>query len=385
MRLYTIALKNIVRRKYKMALVVIGLAVGIATLVSIMTLMTAFQKSIDGQLDAYGFNIVIYPASSNLSLSYGGMNVSGVDTYERKSLSGQDIAKIRRMTGANTIRAISPKILQAVEVGGKTALLVGVDFKSELQVKKWWHLTGTRPSGRHEIVLGADAAKNLKLATGDYLMLAGNRFKVSGVLQETGSQDDGLIFGDLGEVQALYGREGELSIIEVSAKNSGSIDDLVNHLEKTLPGATVSSIKQAVKYKEEAMGSLTRFGLMVTALIIMISGLIVFMMMASSVNDRKREIGIFRAVGYRKSSVARIILIEALFLSVVGGVIGYITGFGAIYVLPTIMRQVNLSVDINVAVLLLAIGLAVTTGLVASFIPAQRAANMDPADALKSL
>ncbi|MBE0447721.1 MAG: ABC transporter permease [Actinobacteria bacterium] len=388
MRLHNIALKNIVRRKGKMALVVIGLAVGVATLVSIVTVMLAFQKNIDGQLDAYGFNIVIYPASSNLSLSYGGMNVSGVDTYELKALTKQDIAKIKRMPGADRIRMISPKILQPVEVGKKRALLIGVDFKREFQVKKWWRLNGLngeRPSGRQELILGADASKNLKLVAGDYLKLAGKTFKVSGVLQDTGSQDDGLIFGDLDQVQALYGREGELSLIEVSAKNSSSIDGIVKDLEETLPGAAVSSIKQAVKYKEKAMGSLAKFGLMVTALIIVISGLVVFMTMTSSVDDRKREIGIFRAIGYRKTSIARIILIEALLLSLIGGMVGYIVGFGAIYLLPNIMRRIDLAVDPNAAILLLAIGLAVTTGLVSSFIPARRAANMDPADALKSL
>jgi len=368
-----------------MALVVIGLAVGVAALVSIVTIMLAFQKNIDSQLDEYGFNIVVYPASSNLSLSYGGMDISGVDTYEVTALTERDVAKIESMKDAGRIKTLSPKLLQAVDVNGKKALLVGIDFEREFQVKKWWRLDGERPSEPREIILGADAAKNLKLAAGDELKLADKKFKVSGILQDTGSQDDGLIFGDLGEAQALYGRAGELSLIELSAKNSNYIDEVVKNLEETLPGATVSSIKQAVKYKEKAMGSLAGFGLAITAVIVMISGLIVFMTMTSSVNERKREIGIFRAVGYRRSSVATIILIEALVLSLIGGIAGYFIGFGAVYLLPVIMQKIDLIVDYNTAVLIMAVGLAVVVGLASSLMPARRAANMDPSDALKSL
>ncbi|MDI6816209.1 MAG: ABC transporter permease [Actinomycetota bacterium] len=385
MRLETIAFKNLARRKGKATLVVVGLAVGIATMVSIVTLMLAFEKSIDTQLDAYGFNIVIYPASSSLSLNYGGMNISGVDTFEIETLTEADIEKARRIRSADDIQAISPKVLQAIEVKKKKALLVGVDFTEEFQVKKWWKVMGHKPSSKDQVILGSDAAKNLRLKAGDSMKIGSQTFKVAGILHETGSQDDGLVFSDIKRVQALFGRGQELSLIEISAHRSDQIDNVVAELENALPGAEVSSIKQAVKYREEAMGSLARFGLMVTAIIIMISGFIVLVTMTSSVNERKQEIGVFRAMGYRKSSVARIILTEALAVSVVGGIVGYIVGFGATYALPQFVRSIELPVEASSSVFLLALAIAVLVGLVSSLMPARRAANMDPADALKSL
>lgn len=385
MRLHNVALKNIVRRKGKMALIVAGLAIGVSTLVAIITITLAFQKNIDKQLDTYGFNIIVYPASSNLSLSYGGMTVSGVDAYEAKTLTDDDLDKIKRMPSAGKITAISPKLLQLAEINGKRALLIGTDFSRELSIKKWWQIHGKKPSSPNEVIAGSDAVKNLKLQVGDSIQLAGQEFKVSAVLQSTGSQDDSLIFGDLNKIQSIYGRDQELSLIEISAKNSGDIESVVRDLEKSLPNATVSSVKQAVKYKERTVESLAKFGLTVSMIVVLISGLIVFTTMASSVNERKREIGVFRAIGYRQSTVAQIILLEAFILSLVGGLIGYIAGFGLIFMLPVFLKKLALIVNINVLVLVLSIGLSIIVGLLSSLLPARRAANMDPADALKSL
>lgn len=385
MHLRSIALKNIAGRKGKTVIVVAGLAIGIAALVAIITAMLAFQKNVDEKLDTYGFNVVIQPASSNISLSYGGMTISAVDTYEVQSLTGKDVLRIEGIPSADKIAAVSPKLLQVAEVKGKKVLLVGTDFDRELSVKKWWALHGKKPSAPDGLIVGIDTARSLGLKIGDPVEVAGTKFKVAAVLQSTGSQDDGLIFADLASVQSLFGRNGELSLIEVSAKNSGDIDSVVADLEKAIPQASVSSIKQAVKYKEEAMGSLVNFGLVVSAIIIVISGLIVFTTMTSSVSDRRREIGIFRAIGYRQSVIARIILIEALALSLIGGTAGYIVGFGLVYLLPVFVDKIELLVRPNALVLILSIGLAVLVGLFASLLPAKKAAHMDPADALKSL
>lgn len=386
MYLRTIALKNIVRRKGKMAMVVAGLAVGVATLVAIVTLMLAFQKNIDKKLDTFGFNIVIYPASSNLSLSYGGMQVSGVDTYEVKNLTEADLKKIAGIKDADKISAASPKILQVLDIKGEQALLVGVDFTRELQIKKWWKFLGKKPAGADEIIIGQDAARALKVqATGQKIDLGGKTFTVAAILQDTGSQDDGLIFADLHQVQTMFNRGDELSLIEVAAKTSGDIDTVVKNIESSLPQASVQSIKQAVEYKEKAAGSLVSFGLSITAIIILISGLIVFTTMMSSVSDRRREIGIFRAIGYRQAVISKIVLLEALILSLIGGVIGYLVGFGAVYVLPAAIENLELIINPNFVVLALSVGLAVLVGIVSSFIPARRAATMDPAEALKSL
>ncbi|MEW5705369.1 MAG: ABC transporter permease [Actinomycetota bacterium] len=386
MRLRDIAMKNIIRRKGKMALIIIGLAVGIATLVSIITVMLAFQKNIDQQLSTYGFNIVIYPASSNLSLNYGGMSISGVDAYEVKSLSMDDLEKIRSLQMESKIMAISPKLLQPADIKGEQALLIGTDFKQEFSVKKWWRLaSGKKPSSPKEVIVGADAAKKLKLNAGDFVELNGQKFAVSGVLQSAGSQDDNLIFCDLKQVQSLYGRGKELSLIEVTARDSGDTDLVVKALEKALPQASVSSIKQAVKFKEKAMSSLIRFGLTVSAIVIIISGFVVLTTMSLAVIDRKREIGIFRAIGYRQSTIFKIILIEALILSLIGGIAGYASGFGLIYTVPILFKKVNLVVKPNIFVLALSVGMSVLVGLISSLLPAKKAASMDPADALKSL
>jgi putative ABC transport system permease protein len=386
MYLRTIAFKNIKRRKGKMILVVAGLMVGITAFVSVVSIMLAFQNSISDELNAYGFNIMVYPKSSDLSLSYGGITISGVQSYKVKTLSDSDIKRIKSIDNANLIQVLSPKILHAVTVNRKQALLVGIDIRRELVIKKWWQIKGKPPVvNTNQLLLGSDASRKLGLKTGDSILIHGKKFEIAGILKTTGSQDDDLIFGSLSLFQNFLKRKGEINLIEISAKNTEDIDTIVDKVGKVLPNAEVSSVKQAVKYKEDAMGQLGKFGLAVTFVIIFISGLIVFTTMTSSVNDRTREIGVFRAIGYRQTKVAKIILIEAFILSLIGGGVGYFMGFGVAKLLPVIVKSIKVTAGFNVYLMVFSIMLSVIIGLISSSLPARRAANLDPTESLKNL
>lgn len=386
MYLRTIAFKNIKRRKGKMILVVAGLMVGITAFVSVVSIMLAFQNSISDELNAYGFNIMVYPKSSDLSLSYGGIAISGVQSYKVRTLSDSDVKKIKSIESPGLIQVISPKILHAVTVNRKQVLLVGIDIRQELVIKKWWQIKGKPPVvDTNQLLLGSDASKKLGLKTGDSILIHGKKFEIAGILKTTGSQDDDLIFGSLSLFQNFLKRKGEINLIEISAKNTEDIDTIVDKVGRVLPNAEVSSVKQAVKYKEDAMGQLGKFGLAVTFVIIFISGLIVFTTMTSSVNDRTREIGVFRAIGYRQTKVAKIILIEAFILSLIGGGVGYFMGFGVAKLLPVIVKSIKVTVGFNVYLMVFSIMLSVIIGLISSSLPARRAANLDPAESLKNL
>jgi putative ABC transport system permease protein len=366
-------------------MIVAALAVCVASLVAIVTIMLALQKSIESKLETFGFTVIVQPASANLSLSYGGMAISGVDTYEVQSLSEQDMSRIKHMPGASRLVAVSPALLQVVTVGKEQALLVGTDFAQEFRAKKWWMLDGRRPSAPGDIIIGTEAAKTLRLKKGSAVEIAGTRFTVTGILHDTGSQDDSFIFADLRQAQTLFNRGHALSLIEVSTRSSQDTNQVVADIERAVPHASVSSIKQAVQYKERTAGSLANFGLAVTAIVILTSGCIVFTTMMSAVSDRKREIGIFRAIGYRQATIVKIVLLETAILSLLGGFLGYVIGFSSVYGLPVIYKQLTLSVNLNGLVFAGALVLAVFVGIISSIIPVYRAARMDPAEALKSI
>jgi len=385
MNLTAIATQNIKRRKGKTFLLIAGLAMATAALVAIVTIVYALNSRVSDELDKYGYDMAVSPKTERLALTYGGMPVAGYAAGQSKPLNDNDLAKIKSAAVGRT-SIINPKIIQVVTVNNKNVLLAGIDIASERRVKKWWQVGfGAFPSRANEVIVGVTAAKRLGLKTGDRIPLSGKSYKVAGILFKTGSQDDEIIIGDFNQVRRAFNRGDEINMMEIAAKNSGDIRPLAAEMRKTLPRADVSLFSQAVKFKEKAMGRLVTFGMAVTAIIIIISALIVFTIVMSSVNERRREIGIFRAIGYRQSHVARIILTEVLLISLAGGALGYALGYGLTQAIKLFNQDFKISAVPNPALLLLAMVISVLIAMTASIVPARRAANLDPVDSLKSL
>jgi putative ABC transport system permease protein len=393
MNLRTIAVKNLSRRKGKMALVVLGLSLAVATLVSVILIIQGFRGAVDEQLNEYGFNIIISPKSKQMVLEYGGMRVGAVSSYQAPSLTQKDIdtvsAAAERRGG---LRGLSPKLLEVAEANGKRVVLAGADLAAEREIKKWWLIeAGRYPEAADEIFVGEIAAEKLGLELGDKLVVSGlgdqgwrHELAVAGILMETGSQDDNLIFVDLKQLQTISGKNDQVSLIEVAAVTPEDVQPLVETVSKGLPQANVQSVRQAVEFKENALGHLLQFGLGITAIVVLISAMIVFTMMASSVNERRSEIGIFRAIGFRQRKVATVILTEAFLLGIAGGIVGYGLGLGLAQLLPLINADIK-AIGPDPLLFAGALVMAVAIGIVASLIPAWRAANLDPVESLKSL
>ncbi|HSB04466.1 MAG TPA: ABC transporter permease, partial [Thermodesulfobacteriota bacterium] len=348
MRLKDISMNNLRRRKGKVFFLILGLTIGITTVVTLISVTRMMNEDISKKLDEFGANILIIPRSDDLSLSYGGMNIGGV-SMDSQTLKDSDIPKIWQIEVRENISTVSPKLIGVVEIEGKKVPLMGIQFGEELRLKKWWKIHGAEPKNRDEVLLGNEVAVRLFKSTGDTLSINGKAVKIAGVLDETGSQDDFLIFSDLTFVQETMKRPQTLSLIEVSAFcNTCPIEDIVKQISQKLPHAKVTAIKQTLQTKMEALDHFKKFSFGISVIVLLIGSLIVFTNMMASVNERKREIGIFRAIGFRKSHVVRIIFLEALIVGLIAGVVGYVFGLGVSQVIgPMItgMKGGSLSID----------------------------------------
>jgi putative ABC transport system permease protein len=135
----------------------------------------------------------------------------------------------------------------------------------------------------------------------------------------------------------------------------------------------------------ETVGQLSRFALAVSAVVVVIGGLVVLTTMLGAVAERRQEIGLFRALGYRRQHVMRIVLAEAALVSLGGGLLGWLLGIGAAVLLAPRLADVTAPVIWNPALALGAVGGALLVGLLASLYPAANAARLDPTTALRSL
>ena len=385
MRLRDISINNLRRRKGKVFFLVFGLTIGITTVVSLISITRMMNDDISNKLDAFGANILIIPRSEDLALSYGGMRLGGV-SIDVQSLRESDLPKIREIEVRDNVNTVSPKLIGVVEIEGKRVPLMGVLFEEELSLKKWWKIRGARPKAQDEVLLGNETAVQLFKSAGDTLSINRRAVKVAGVLDETGSQDDFLIFADLKFVQDVMKKPGSLSLIDVSAFcNTCPIEEIVRQISKALPHAKVTAVKQTLETKMEALDHFRKFSIGISVIVLLIGGLIVFTNMMASVNERKREIGIFRAIGFRKSHVVRIIFLEALIVGMIAGTLGFFLGIAVTRVVGPVITGAKGVFAVDPILGIGAVLLSAIIGILSSAYPALHASKMDPTAALRSL
>lgn len=385
MQLRDVALSNLRRRKGRMALLVLGLMIGVATVVALTAITATLRADVANKLDQYGANIVIVPKANDLSLSYGGVTV-GTAEYDVGQLTLSDLDRIQTIKNARNISVIAPKLLSAANLGGQTVLVAGVRFTDELRLKQWWHVEGAEPSSPDEALVGARLAQTLGVQPGSRVDVEGHTFRIAGVLAENGSQDDDILFVDLATAQQVMGKPNSISLAEVAALcTECPIEDLVEQISGVMPQARVTALRQAVTLRMETVGQLERFAAIVSAVVIAIGSLVVLTTMLGAVAERRQEIGLFRALGFRQRHVMRIILGEASLVSLMGGLAGWLVGMGAAVVLAPRLANVTTAVVWSPWLAASALAGALLMGLLGSLYPALSAARLDPTTALRSL
>jgi putative ABC transport system permease protein len=413
MRISTIAFANLKRRKGKAIFLIIGIAIGIGTAVALLSLSGSIKEEIGSQLDRFGANIVVVPQSNNLSLDYGGVSVSSV-SYDVQQLKIEDAKNLLDIPYGNRLSLISPKLLGAVGVEGTEVLLAGVDFTSELTLKRWWHIVGHKPEADDDLLVGFEVARTLSLIEpvagaqsqpashegADHAMkvedqhqfnivrnqvqIAGRQHTVAGVLSPTSGPEDRMIFGSLAHVQTLLGKPGQLSLIEVSALcKDCPIEDIVAQIGERLPHAKVSAIQQSVRARAETIERLTRFFAVVSGLVLMIGALMIFTTMMGSVVERTKEIGVLRAIGFRKVHIIKELMIEVGVISILGGLLGWVAGMLASWAALPYFAETEVTFGIHPLLALAAIAASLLIGIASSFYPIIRASRLDPSEAVR--
>jgi putative ABC transport system permease protein len=385
MTLKHISFKNLIRRKGKASFVLAGLVIGVSTIVGIISFVDAMTNDINHKLEKYGANILIVPRTENLPLTYGGLSLGGV-SFEMEEIRQEELARVSSIKNARNIAALGPLVLGVVKVDSHKVLLAGVDFKASAILKPWWQMKGKVPDDKG-VMLGAEAARILNLNVADRLMIKDRRFIVSGILKPTGSQDDQLVFTRLTTAQSLFDKGGRVSMAEVAALcQDCPIEAMVEQISDALPGAKVMAIQQVVKGRMETLGHFKKFSYGISGVILLIGSLVVLVTMMGSVRERTDEIGIFRAIGFRKRHVMEIVFWEAAIVSGLAGIVGYLLGWGVTKVAVRYFIEGHSgSVPFDFELAAGAFILALLIGLVSSAYPAIIASRLDPNEALRAL
>jgi putative ABC transport system permease protein len=271
----------------------------------------------------------------------------------------------------------------------KPVALVGVDWNREYQLKGYWEVDGALPEENafDEALAGSAAAREFALLPGSVLEIGGRSLKVSGVLHATGSDDDTALFIPLALAQSLSGKPGQAAFLEVAALCSGCpIGDIVSELQAALPDAEVRALAQVAESRMYAVHFARNLAFSVSLVILVTACAMLTLSMFSAVAERRREIGVMRAVGFSRRGVFTVFVAEALGIGLLSGTCGCALGvFLADYVLGRLHLAGNRPLPFDLADLALVVLAAMAAAAVAAAFPAWRAARVEPGEALTDL
>lgn len=392
MKLYSIAFHNMRRKKAKALGILFVLTLAVTLTVALTVLARTTEQELQNSFDKIGSNMVIVPKEQDLTLNYNGVTVPGVSLAVQE-LEEKNLALIKTIKNKESIANVAPKLIGMSKVGDKPALIVGTNLSSELAMKAWWNFQDGKSArtlvklvGVNDVVVGSDAAKRLGLKTGDTVSLGRNRFVVKGILQNLGSEEDNVVFLDLHKAQEILNKPGKVSFVELAALcYTCPIDEIVKQISAVLPDAKVSALRQSLDLRKQTVERFAQTARAVAGAILLLGVLITANAIMGTINERTREIGVFRAIGFRKTHIAKIILTEELILAIMAALLGgLIGGAGAIIIAPIIM-DLPLKVSFVPMDALLALAVSVGTALLAAVYPLIKAMRLNPADALRML
>ncbi|MFN0101370.1 MAG: ABC transporter permease [Bryobacteraceae bacterium] len=410
-RYFALAIKNLRRRLVRTGLTVAGVALAVTVAVSLGGFMLGYRGVIDKSIDMLGFQVMImakgcpYEAATMMLKGGTGLLYLPADIYD-KVKNDPDIESITPI-----FVGVAQKQGSGIRDEGneKNFLIVsGIDVPSYRVMKPWvtfkkgpgyddgrWF----SPSSKNEVVLGFEAAEFEQRKVGDtfYASItpAGvpnpvqHELKVVGVLDRTGTQDDGTVFLPLDVTREYFGRPGQLTILGIKLKefNAFNMRQFETRWLK-LPEVQVVGLQQV---KNTLIGLVATAQTMIAAVaiiavIVAFIGVINTILM--SVYERTSEIGIMKALGARRGSIFQLIWLETVMICLAGAVVGSLLAvIGSDLVEKAIKSMADMGVSgsivqITPAVIGYAVLGAVILGFFAGLYPAWRASSMRPVEAI---
>lgn len=368
MSFLSLILKNLWRQKVRSFLAVAGISLGIATIIALGAIADGMEQHLIATLRSGKADFSIGQANAPMIIlsSVPQARVAEIARWpEVEQAVGALVAfaNVKENPYFMTI-GIEP---DALDLGGVT-LLEGRVFAKE-----------------DEILLGKMAAGTLNARLGDSVALDHEKFNVVGIYETGNLFQDGGALVYLRTLQRLKNRSHEVTVILLKAREKADINLLARRVERDYRGELVT-LRSAEEFNRNYRSlSLVRVGSwLVSLLALFIGGIGVMNTMMMSVFERTREIGILRAVGWRRARVLRLILGESLLLGLLAALAGTLLGWGvagAVVLLPQASGLISPAYGSEL--FLKALVIALVVGLLGGLYPAYRAAQILPQEALR--
>jgi len=397
-----LAVIAIVRSTFRASLTILGILIGVAAVVTVTALGSGARESVGSKIEGMGSNmIIIIPQSSQASGAKGALG-SGA------RLTEEDGRAILRE--APSVVAVTPGLRTSAQIVANdknwSAQVLGAN-RSYFTVRNWKVERGAEWDEHDEAaktkvcILGSTVATRLfggQDPVGRIVRIGRYNFRILGVLESKGEapfggDQDNIVLMPIGSMRARVMRTapGFAGVLMLSAASADATDRAVHQIEGILrqrhhidgtrePDFWIRTQQEFQQMQGAIYGLLTVLLVCIAAVSLVVGGIGVMNIMLVSVTERTREIGIRMAIGARANDIMIQFLVEAVVLALIGGVAGALVGVGIIRGLGAALEW---PMKLDPVALSIAIATSALTGIAFGFLPARRAARLDPIDALR--
>jgi putative ABC transport system permease protein len=376
--------KNLFRRKGRFIFTLLGISIGMASFVALLSLGGSMRGEVTKQANMLGANLIITPKNW---CAYDQISILTGESLP-ESLQYDILEKVADIDGITAI----PYLTQKTAVKNNPVLVVGIHPQETLNFKEWKIAQGEYFSSNDErvIVIGSSIANSFDLNVGDTLTVRGEKFTVKGILEQTGSNDDTAMYLPLYVVQEIYEVGEYISYIEVKVDNMARMDSYIAAIVD-VANVAVTSDEQLLSTVLSMLGSVNVTLQAIAGVSLIAAAFGIINTMITAIYERRREIGILRSIGAKQSTIFKVFLVESGIYGLLGGILGVILGFVASSIASPMLAESGFSAlmkgatpqaSFDISIVVTAVMFSVVISVVSGIYPAWKAAKLTPVEAI---
>lgn len=399
------AFQMVVHSRLRSWLTILGIVIGVAAVIAIVSIGGGMQETMNQQLGVLGGDILTLSAGYSRGASMfgerGREGGGGATATTKEVVLGR--SDVQALRGIPDIALIDTDIRGNVKISylGKsgTASLTGVDQKvwSQITTSKIKEGRMLDSADQNVVVIGGRLASSYftkPLGINQMITIEENVFRVVGILDDNSNS---MYMPIQMAYQVIEDKENDVyDSIVIKIKDENLLDEtiskienklmMVRHVTEKTKDFSLTSSKQMQETRSEMMSSMNAFLVAIAAVSLIVGAVGIANTMFTSVLEKTKEIGIMKAIGARNKDIMTIFILNAALIGLVGGFLGVIFGTILSGILPALMGQVNMlrtGTFVSINSIFLALSVSVIIGIVAGIIPAYQGSRLKPVDALR--
>jgi len=392
MNFLTLAAKNLARRRGRTILTVLGVAIAISVLFSLLSLNSGYEKELNKEVSSMGVHMLAVPKGCPYEAASLIIHGGVIPKY----LAAGDLENVSRIPDVELATPmLMHQFLKVDEKTGKSTphIIYGIKMEEMLQLKPWWKVEGRffADNETKVMLVGRDLAEKENLTVGQVLPVGPKKenFTIVGILERTGDQDDQFHFFPLKEAQRVFNKEDKITTIAVKVRDVSRISAVSAEMEK-IPDIQVVTMTQIMGTIMNLAGSAKSLLLTVIVIALIISAFGIINTLLMSVNERTREFGMMKAIGASGSDIGKMVLMETVIITFGGGIIGTVAALVGSSLIESFVKGLlpysptGSLISFSPSLVAFALGFSVALGLICGIYPALKSARLTPMEAIRS-